>query len=271
MSHDATSGELAIGRELALEVREAGGRRDYAVNDLLGRFSVQRFTVASRNRLSDALDEAGLIAQPSVYEAQRGERIALATAQPAASSTELVVPTGAVVVRQPEERAWYRRPKRVAALVAALLVLVVAWPSGDPSSEPLSQPTPAPTEAPAATPDSVALEAQQREQARIDRAEVRRARVLVRRRAARRQQARADAASRQARETARRQTQRRAAVVIPEEEPPLESTEDPPVAAGNEYSNVVNCSDTPDANFTPPPGDPNGLDADNDGLACESN
>ena len=37
-----------------------------------------------------------------------------------------------------------------------------------------------------------------------------------------------------------------------------------------DFSEVENCSDTTDTNFPTPPGDPNGLDSDGDGNACES-
>lgn len=37
-----------------------------------------------------------------------------------------------------------------------------------------------------------------------------------------------------------------------------------------DYSDVVNCSDTQATDFPTPSGDPNGLDRDGDGIACES-
>jgi hypothetical protein len=37
-----------------------------------------------------------------------------------------------------------------------------------------------------------------------------------------------------------------------------------------DYSDVVNCSDTTATDFPTPPGDPNDLDRDGDGIACES-
>jgi len=40
--------------------------------------------------------------------------------------------------------------------------------------------------------------------------------------------------------------------------------------AGADDGDVVNCSDTTATDFPTPPGDPNGLDGDNDGIACES-
>jgi hypothetical protein len=36
------------------------------------------------------------------------------------------------------------------------------------------------------------------------------------------------------------------------------------------YGYDLDCSDFPDSNFPTPPGDPNGLDSDGDGIACES-
>jgi len=43
-----------------------------------------------------------------------------------------------------------------------------------------------------------------------------------------------------------------------------------PSAPSSPYSDVENCSDTSARDFPTPPGDPNGLDGDNDGVACES-
>jgi hypothetical protein len=40
--------------------------------------------------------------------------------------------------------------------------------------------------------------------------------------------------------------------------------------AAPNYDDVVNCSDTSATDFPTPPGDPNGLDADGDGISCES-
>lgn len=36
------------------------------------------------------------------------------------------------------------------------------------------------------------------------------------------------------------------------------------------HEDIVNCSDTSETDFATPPGDPNGLDRDGDGIACES-
>jgi hypothetical protein len=41
-------------------------------------------------------------------------------------------------------------------------------------------------------------------------------------------------------------------------------------APTSDYSDVVNCTDTTATDFPTPPGDPNGLDADGDGVSRES-
>ena len=44
----------------------------------------------------------------------------------------------------------------------------------------------------------------------------------------------------------------------------------PEPEGGEDYSDVENCSDTSATDFPTPPGDPNGLDGNGDGVACES-
>jgi len=78
-------------------------------------------------------------------------------------------------------------------------------------------------------------------------------------------------ARRRAREVAAEQaiTQRsaeRAAEEAAEEAAEVQSQE----LEGDDYSDVVNCSDTSATDFPTPAGDPNGLDRDGDGVACES-
>jgi len=46
--------------------------------------------------------------------------------------------------------------------------------------------------------------------------------------------------------------------------------EDSAPASTSDYSDVVDCTDTTATDFPTPPGDRNGLDADGDGVSCES-
>jgi hypothetical protein len=108
-------------------------------------------------------------------------------------------------------------------------------------------------------------------QARADRAEWTRARNAERaeqraerrRAAARRRQAAARRErTREARAQARRDAKELRALLNAEDGGGSDPAPD--------YSDVVNCSDTTATDFPTPPGDPNGLDADGDGIACES-
>ncbi len=54
-----------------------GGRTGISLNELLDAFGVRRFTDASRDRLSEALEEAELSADPSLYDVERGDHLTL--------------------------------------------------------------------------------------------------------------------------------------------------------------------------------------------------
>jgi hypothetical protein len=82
MSRRASDAELAVARALAAEVKRRGGRVTMPVDDLLARFEVRRFTIAARERLSEALAAARLIADPRIRDAARGGSIAIATQDP---------------------------------------------------------------------------------------------------------------------------------------------------------------------------------------------
>lgn len=78
MSRRASDAELAIARTLAAEVKRHGGRVTLPVDDLLARFEVTRFTIAARERLSEALAAARLTADPRIRDAARGGSITIA-------------------------------------------------------------------------------------------------------------------------------------------------------------------------------------------------
>jgi hypothetical protein len=86
MSRRASDAELAIARTLAAEVKRRGGRVTLPVDDLLARFDVRRFTIAARERLSEALAAARLTADPPIRNAARRSSITIA-AQDRRSST----------------------------------------------------------------------------------------------------------------------------------------------------------------------------------------
>jgi hypothetical protein len=79
MSRRASDAELAIARTLAAEVKRRGGRVTLPVDELLARFEVRRFTIAARERLSEALAAARLTAAPRIRDAARGGSITIAT------------------------------------------------------------------------------------------------------------------------------------------------------------------------------------------------
>lgn len=108
------------------------------------------------------------------------------------------------------------------------------------------------------------------QQARTDRAQLTRERNAKRaeRRAERRRAAarrRRAAAIRERAREARAQARRDAQALLDSEDEAETSA-----APAEDYSDVVNCSDTAATDFPTPPGDPNGLDADGNGIACES-
>jgi len=78
MSRRASDAELAIAQTLAAEVKRRGGRVTLPVDDLLARFEVRRFTIAARERLSEALAAARLTADPRIRHAARGGSITVA-------------------------------------------------------------------------------------------------------------------------------------------------------------------------------------------------
>ena len=77
MSRRATDRERDIARALADEVINHGGRLTLSLEDLLTAFEIKRFTGASRVRLDDAIDRAGLTAEPPIRGAQRGSSVTL--------------------------------------------------------------------------------------------------------------------------------------------------------------------------------------------------
>ena len=167
MSRRPTDHELAAAREVADEVWKRGGRvPGVPLNEMLSAFGVVRFTQASRERLDEALTMAGVSADPSLRDAQRGDTITF-TARDAAPVRK---PAGVESAARPQfvhaqrgpvaaksGKPWRKR-KRVWALAAVLFFVLIMALSGDPETPKADPPpTPTTTPTPTPTPDPAAL------------------------------------------------------------------------------------------------------------------
>lgn len=222
MSRRATDEELGAARELAREVQREGGLSGISLNELLEAFSVRRFTDASRDRLSEALEQADLTAEPSLYDVERGDHLTLtlagrkAVVVPMAPERPSGMPLkpaggqsttgrdagsrrvgarsasghtgelGAVAASTGDDqhgtRRWYQRPKRLAA-IAAVLLLTLVWLGDDDTPDPDPTSSPGVVLSGGENSDRDDAQDQERAEARQRRADAREARERRQRRA----------------------------------------------------------------------------------------
>ena len=127
MSRSATPQELYVARTVAADVRRHG-QLILPVDELLAEFGVSRLTDASRDRLTEALDQAGVICEPPIRLMSRGGRLKLTPRQPVRLAAP-ARPPAAQPPRAADERPWYER-KRAWAAAAVLLVLLIGTLGG---------------------------------------------------------------------------------------------------------------------------------------------